>query len=74
MIQDARSAQEYRGERVGAPGSPDVGAVRYGHTPGARHLEYLELLDADLRFKPADQLRTLLEARGRRARSSPIAA
>jgi thiosulfate/3-mercaptopyruvate sulfurtransferase len=63
---DARSMEEYTGERVGAPGSPDVGAVRYGRIPGARHLEYLELLDADLCFRPATELRALLEARGAR--------
>jgi thiosulfate/3-mercaptopyruvate sulfurtransferase len=36
-ILDARSPEEYRGERVGGPGGPDVGAVRYGRIPSARH-------------------------------------
>jgi thiosulfate/3-mercaptopyruvate sulfurtransferase len=72
VILDARSQEEYRGERVGAPGSPDVGAVRYGRIPGARHLEYLELLDADQRFKPAAQLHAALAARGAHANDDII--
>ena len=72
VMLDARSMQEYRGERVGAPGSADVGAVRYGRIPGARHLEYLELLDADLSFRPVAELRALLEARGARAHDDII--
>lgn len=73
LILDARSAPEYRGERVGAPGAPDVGAVRYGRIPGARHLEYLELLGADERFRPAAELRALFEARGAHAHDPVVA-
>jgi thiosulfate/3-mercaptopyruvate sulfurtransferase len=62
-ILDARSVEEYRGERVGAPGSPDTGAVRYGRIPGSRHLEYLELLGTDQRFKPPADIRALIGAR-----------
>jgi thiosulfate/3-mercaptopyruvate sulfurtransferase len=73
VILDARSPPEYRGERVGAPGTPDVGAVRYGRIPRARHLEYLELLGADERFKPGADMRRLFEARGARAQDQIIA-
>jgi thiosulfate/3-mercaptopyruvate sulfurtransferase len=63
-IVDARSPEEYRGERVGGPGGPDVGAVRAGRIPGARHLHYLDLLDATKSFRPAAELRSLVAARG----------
>ena len=35
------------------PGNPDVGALRYGRIPGAKHLMFEELLESDKRFKPA---------------------
>lgn len=55
LIFDGRSPEEYAGKRVGGPGGPDVGAVRYGRIPGARHLHYLDLLNADKSFKsPAE--------------------
>jgi thiosulfate/3-mercaptopyruvate sulfurtransferase len=73
VILDARSPPEYRGERVGAPGAPDVGAVRYGRIPGARPLEYLELLGADERFRSEAEMRALFEARGAHADSEIIA-
>lgn len=59
LILDGRSPEEYAGMRVGGPGGPDVGAVRYGRIPGARHLHYVDLLDADKRFKPAAEIRAL---------------
>jgi thiosulfate/3-mercaptopyruvate sulfurtransferase len=64
VILDARSPEEYAGTRVGGPGGPDVGAVRYGRIPGARHLYWTELLDADKRFKPVDEVAALVGARG----------
>jgi len=64
VILDARSPEEYSGQRVGGPGGPDVGAVRYGRIPGARHLYYADLLTADKRFKPASELASLVAARG----------
>jgi len=64
VMLDGRSPEEYSGARVGGPGGPDVGAVRAGRIPGARHLHYTELLDADQRFKPEAELRQLVEARG----------
>jgi thiosulfate/3-mercaptopyruvate sulfurtransferase len=66
LILDARSPEEYRGERVGAPGGPDTGAMRYGRIPGAQHLHFEDLLDADRRFKSAAELASLIEARGAR--------
>jgi len=63
-ILDGRSPEEYRGERVGGPGGPDVGAVRYGRIPGARHLYFEELLDANKAFRPVGEIRELVAARG----------
>ena len=64
LILDGRSPEEYRGERVGAPGGPDTGAMRYGRIPGAQHLHFEDLLNADRSFKPASELASLVEARG----------
>jgi len=64
LILDGRSPEEYRGERVGGPGGPDVGALRYGRIPGAKHLYFEELLDGNRAFKPIPDLRSLFEARG----------
>jgi thiosulfate/3-mercaptopyruvate sulfurtransferase len=63
VILDARSPEEYSGQRVGGPGGPDVGAVRAGRIPGARHLYYLDLFNADKSFKPAAELASLVAAR-----------
>jgi thiosulfate/3-mercaptopyruvate sulfurtransferase len=62
-IVDARSPEEFSGERVGAPGGPDVGAMRAGRIPGARHLHFLDLLDENMAFRPPTELEALLEAR-----------
>jgi thiosulfate/3-mercaptopyruvate sulfurtransferase len=64
VILDGRSPEEYDGLRVGGPGGPDVGAVRYGRIPGARHLYFEELLDDNKAFKPVPELRALAQARG----------
>jgi thiosulfate/3-mercaptopyruvate sulfurtransferase len=64
VIIDARAREEYNGERVAPPGSPDSGAVRYGRIPGARHLYFEELLDANKAFRPAAELRRLVAERG----------
>jgi thiosulfate/3-mercaptopyruvate sulfurtransferase len=63
-ILDGRSPEEYRGERVGAPGSPDVGAMRYGRIPGAKHLHFEDMLDGNRCFKDAGALASLVEAQG----------
>ena len=64
VILDGRSPEEYRGERVGAPGGPDHGAMRYGRIPGARHLHFEDMLTTDKSFKPAAQLSSLAAERG----------
>ena len=64
LLLDGRSKEEYSGERVGAPGNPDTGALRYGRIPGARHMMFEELLNADKSFKPAAEVRSQLIARG----------
>ena len=64
VIIDARSPEEYSGERVAAYGSPDVGAVRGGRIPGARHLYFEDLLDDTKCFRPKDQLLAIAEAHG----------
>jgi thiosulfate/3-mercaptopyruvate sulfurtransferase len=57
---DTRSEDEYAGKAAG------FGAVpRLGHIPGAIHLDWSELLDAESRtLKPAAELQQLLDARG----------
>jgi thiosulfate/3-mercaptopyruvate sulfurtransferase len=64
LLLDGRSPEEYRGERVGGPEGPDVGALRYGRIPGAKHLYFEELLDGNRAFKPAVELQQLVAARG----------
>jgi thiosulfate/3-mercaptopyruvate sulfurtransferase len=73
VILDARSPEEYSGQRVGGPGGPDVGAVRYGRIPGARHLHYADLFNADMSFKPAAELSALVAARAVGPEKSVIA-
>ena len=64
VLLDARTPEEYRGERVKPAPGFDHGAERKGRIPGARHLFYRELLNGDESFKPADQLRQTFETRG----------
>lgn len=63
-ILDGRSHEEFNGLRVGGPGGPDVGAVRYGRVPGAKHLYFEDLLDANKAFKPEAEIRALVEGTG----------
>lgn len=63
-ILDARSPEEYQGTRVGGPGGPDVGAVRYGRIPGAKHIYYLELMDDTKSFRSPEDLAAQVAARG----------
>lgn len=58
-IWDARSAAEFRGEKV-------VNAVKGGHIPGAANFEWTDALlgPGDDRLRPAEQLRAELAARG----------
>jgi len=64
LLLDGRSPEEYRGERVGGPEGPDVGALRYGRIPGAKHLYFEALLDGNKAFKPAAELKQLVAERG----------
>ena len=72
LILDGRSAEEYSGQRVGAPGNPDTGALRYGRIPGAKHLMFEELLNADKSFRPADEIRARFAACGVTPAHQPI--
>lgn len=63
-IVDARSPEEYSGARVGGPGGPDVGAVRAGRIPGARHVFFMDLLDSNKAFKSKADLDKLLADAG----------
>jgi thiosulfate/3-mercaptopyruvate sulfurtransferase len=57
---DTRSPGEYEGTAAGFGAPP-----RLGRIPGAVHLEWTELLDPEAEtFKPASELRQLLESRG----------
>ena len=38
--------------------------MRYGRIPGAKHLFYMDLFETDKRFKPAEELASLVGARG----------
>jgi thiosulfate/3-mercaptopyruvate sulfurtransferase len=55
-VVDTRSTDEYTGK--------EVRGKRGGHIPGARHLEWKELLADDGRFKSPEQLRELFKKRG----------
>lgn len=72
VLLDHRSPEEYRGERVSPPGPFDHGAERRGRIPGARHLYFTELLDADGRFRKPAELRGLFERCGASAEKAVI--
>ncbi|MEX2431048.1 MAG: rhodanese-like domain-containing protein [Dehalococcoidia bacterium] len=58
VIWDIRSEAEYTGEN-------DRGNKRSGHVPGARHLEWTELVtEHDHTFKPAGEIRKLASGLG----------
>jgi thiosulfate/3-mercaptopyruvate sulfurtransferase len=64
LLLDARSPEEYRGERVMPLPFFDHGAERTGRIPGAVHLYFRELLNEDDTFKGEEELRLALTARG----------
>lgn len=64
VILDHRSPEEFRGELYSPPGSPNHGAERLGHIPGARHLHFEDMIGEDSSFKPVHELRAMLEKRG----------
>lgn len=63
-ILDARTGEEYRGERVSPPGGADHGAERGGHIPGASLFPLTALLDQDGRIRPLAELEALARAAG----------
>jgi thiosulfate/3-mercaptopyruvate sulfurtransferase len=73
LILDARTPEEYDGLRVNGPTGPDVGALRYGRIPGAKHLFFEGLLTADKSFKPVNELRSMVLASGASADKDIIA-
>lgn len=64
VLLDGRSPEEYQGERVGGPGSLDVGAMCYGRIPGARHLYFEDLLTSNKSLKLSEELKSIAKARG----------
>jgi len=61
IIVDARSPEEFRGERVMPLPKFDHGAQRKGRIPGAAHLYYRELLNDDDTFRSPEHVAAILE-------------
>jgi thiosulfate/3-mercaptopyruvate sulfurtransferase len=58
---DVRSPQEYSGELLHMPGSPQEGALRGGHIKGAVNVPWSKAVYEDGTFKTAADLRQLYE-------------
>lgn len=58
---DVRSPQEFSGELLHMPGSPQEGALRGGHIKGAVSVPWSRAVAEDGTFKPADELRAIYE-------------
>ncbi|MBE2222431.1 MAG: sulfurtransferase [Anaerolineae bacterium] len=58
---DVRSPQEFSGELLHMPGSPQEGALRGGHIRGAKSVPWSRAVADDGSFKPANQLRAIYE-------------
>jgi thiosulfate/3-mercaptopyruvate sulfurtransferase len=58
---DVRSPQEFSGELLHMPGSPQEGALRGGHIKGAANVPWSRAVAEDGTFKTADQLRDIYE-------------
>ncbi len=58
---DVRSPQEYNGELLHMPGSPQEGALRGGHIKGAVSVPWSRAVAEDGTFKPAADLRAIYE-------------
>ncbi|MCA9972121.1 MAG: sulfurtransferase [Anaerolineales bacterium] len=58
---DVRSPQEYSGELLHMPGSPQEGALRGGHIRGAVNVPWSRAVAEDGTFLSADRLRTIYE-------------
>ncbi|MDH3399208.1 MAG: sulfurtransferase [Acidimicrobiia bacterium] len=64
VVVDARSPEEFRGERVMPFPKFDHGAQRKGRIPGAVHLYYKNLLNLDETFRSPDDIAATLESIG----------
>jgi len=58
---DVRSPQEFSGELLHMPGSPQEGALRGGHILGARNVPWSRAANEDGTFKSAAELRAIYE-------------
>lgn len=58
---DVRSPQEFSGELLHMPGSPQEGALRGGHIKGAANVPWSRAVAEDGTFKTADELRQIYE-------------
>lgn len=58
---DVRSPQEFSGELLHMPGSPQEGALRGGHIKGARNVPWSRAVAEDGSFKTAAELRAIYE-------------
>jgi len=58
---DVRSPQEFNGELLHMPGSPQEGALRGGHIRGAKNVSWSRAVAEDGTFKTADELRAIYE-------------
>ena len=58
---DVRSPQEFSGELLHMPGSPQEGALRGGHIKGAANVPWSKAVAEDGSFKNADELRVIYE-------------
>ena len=58
---DVRSPQEYDGELLHMPGSPQEGALRGGHIKGAHNVPWSRAVADDGTFKTAEELRAIYE-------------
>lgn len=58
---DVRSPQEFSGELLHMPGSPQEGALRGGHIKGAENVPWSRAVAEDGTFKTADDLRAIYE-------------
>lgn len=58
---DVRSPQEFNGELLHMPGSPQEGALRGGHIKGAANVPWSKAVAEDGTFKTADELRVIYE-------------
>jgi thiosulfate/3-mercaptopyruvate sulfurtransferase len=64
-IVDARTPEEYRGERVKPAPGFDHGAESYGHIPGAVNVHARDLMDpTDFTVKPREELEAMFRAAG----------